>query len=86
MRNYYTLHQGIAAYLILQGHKITDATASQTKAGRPCVKFEFDVDPQSGRELADDFYNGNANGNLKAFFECLSEVRQTSYNTKNNQG
>lgn len=81
-RKYRTSHQGIAAYLIMQGREILRLENGKNKQNRPTVYFEFDVDQQTGRDMGDAFFEGAANGNLKQFYDALMQVRQKVYEAR----
>lgn len=81
-RKYRTSHQGIAAYILSQGHETERLEQGTTKAGKPTTFIEFDMDAQSGREMGDAFFNGQVHGNLKAFYDCLMVVKQRIWDNK----
>jgi hypothetical protein len=82
-RKYYTYNQGIAAYIMSRGYSIYRMFEGHNKAGRQVINMEFDVDQTTGRSLADEFYNGNAHGNLKDFHDKMSEVRKQLFEYRN---
>ena len=76
-RKYRTTHQGIAAYLVMQGYEILRVEpGTNPKTGRPNVTIEFDTDYETGRQMGDAFYNGQVNGNLKEFNDAQFKVRE----------
>lgn len=82
-RKYRTNHQGIAAYLVTLGYEmLRGIPGTNPKTNRPSVSIEFDVDPTTGRQRGDEFYNGNATGNLKAFYDATFEVRKVVHETR----
>ncbi len=54
-RKYRTSHQGIAAYLLTKGYEVERTEPGTTKAGKPCVNIEFNVDQATGRQMGDSF-------------------------------
>lgn len=78
-RNFKTSHQGVAAYLVSAGYTILNMTDDKTKAGRPVISMEFDINAQEGKALNDDFFNGETHGEYKNFYDAVQKVRQALY-------
>jgi hypothetical protein len=81
-RKYYTTHKGVAGYLVMKGFSVLRCTQENGKDSRPRVKVEFDVDPQTGKEVGDEFFNGGAMGNLKEFYDACGQVGQLMYQAR----
>lgn len=81
-RKYYTTHKGVAAYLTLKGFQLLRATQGTNREGRPNVKMEFDVDPETGKNVGDEFFDGHAVGNLKEFYDACGKIGQDIWKAK----
>lgn len=81
-RKYRTTHRGIAAYLITQGYNIVRLQPGTNKVGRQVTYIEFDVDPTTGRQMGDTFFDGNVSGNLRQFYDAQGKVRQELYQAR----
>lgn len=82
-RKYSTTHKGIAAYLLTQGYEIERVTpGTNPKTGRPNCKIEFNTDQDTGRSMGDAFFDGNVHGDLKQFYDKLSEVGNQIWKAK----
>lgn len=81
-RKYRTSHQGIAAYLVMQGYEILRMEEGTNKQGRRTTYIEFDVDQATGRQMGDAFFDGNVNGNLKQFCDAQAKVRKQLYEAR----
>jgi hypothetical protein len=84
-RKFRTSHRGIAAYLITKGYEIIRGEKGTNKSGRESIYLEFDIDPTSGREMGDAFFNGGLHGNLKEFYDAQYKVNKSVYETKNGE-
>lgn len=85
-RKYTTTHKGIAAYMLTQGYEILRVTPGvNPKNNRPNCTIEFDIDRETGRGMGDAFFEGTVHGDLKQFYDKLSEVGNQIWKAKGNQ-
>jgi len=83
IKNYKTSTKSIAAYLLMQGYSIENIEKTKNKYGKDSFVMEFNIDLQSGRDMAKAFFDGDVNGNLKRYSDSLMEIGNRLWKERN---
>lgn len=78
-KKYRTTHYGVAAYLLSKGLAIDRLEQGTNRQGKEVVFIEFNTDIPTGKDIADDFFNGTAYGDLKRYHDCLGQIKRSVY-------
>lgn len=77
-KQYSTAHQGLAAFFVIEGQKITDIQKKElTLKGKKVIRpvFTFYMSNDEGKKLADEFFSKTLTIEPCGFYEKITELR-----------